>query len=187
MNALSMLGPSQQWLLNPRPLHQALQNPQTFAPLGQDPHPGPPSSSPPKSTHYSLLTRCKKGIAASVVVLSGHSVPEGYSHYSDLTKEHAAAQAHVTLASVEPEAARRQTVPDDIFHRLLAAGNNIDHVVYMCCSAYTPNVVKHSECILCCCASLHGNDIAKDLPRPACTAKVFKVLVVYRIAYVSAI
>ena len=117
-----MLDPSQQWLLTPRPLRQALQTPQTFAPSGQNPHPSPSKSSPSESISHSLLARCKKGIAASVVVLSGHSVPEGYSHHSDLTKEHAAAQAHVTLASLEPEAAHRPTVPDDIFNRLSAAG-----------------------------------------------------------------
>lgn len=127
-----MVEPSQQWLLHSTPLHQALQPPHTFTPSD----PTPPQDGPSDSTTLSLLNRCKKGITASVVVLSGHAVPEGYSQYTDLTKEHAAAQAHATLASLEPEAALRPTVADDVFHRLLAAGKAITATVLIVCMAY---------------------------------------------------
>lgn len=147
INALSMVEPSQQWLLQPRPLHQALVTPQTFNPSSQAPNvTATPKTDPSDSTHPALLDRCKKGVAASVVLLSGHSVPGGYNQYTDLTKEHAAAQAHAVLASLEPETAHRPTVPDDVFHRLLAAGkhNKVKLFEAFCVQSVLRTIPRHS-------------------------------------------
>lgn len=116
-----MVEQSQQWLLQPQPLHEALQPPQTFLASSQEAQ----DKAPADGASWALQSRCKAGVTASVIVLSGHAVPDGYSQYTDLTKEHAAAQAHVILAAAEPEADHRPMALDDIFHRLLAAGRHM--------------------------------------------------------------
>lgn len=124
VNALSMLEPSQQWLLYSTPLHQALQPPVTYNAPQHPPRSSLPDGSNSDSQAQGLLNKCKKGVRASVVVLSSRALPEGCNQYTDLTKQHAAAQAHATLAQLEPEAAYRPTVADDVYHRLLASGEH---------------------------------------------------------------
>ncbi|KAL0039516.1 hypothetical protein WJX77_000424 [Trebouxia sp. C0004] len=112
--ALSMVEPSQRWLLNPAPLLQSLRSPQPFI--------TPPTPSSDPST--TALSRCKAGIAHSIVVLTGDSSQALGSkcQYTDLTQEHAAAHAHALLARLQPDAEPKPTVPDDVFHQALALG-----------------------------------------------------------------
>ena len=120
--ALSMVEPSQRWLLNPAPLLQSLRAPQPFI----TPH----TPSPDPST--TALSRCKPGIAHSIVVLSGDSSQALGSkcQYTDLTREHAAAHAHALLARLQPDAKQKPTVPDDVFQQALALGK------HSCCLLY---------------------------------------------------
>ncbi|KAL0045451.1 hypothetical protein WJX82_006982 [Trebouxia sp. C0006] len=112
--ALSLVEPSQRWLLNPAPLLQSLRAPQPFI--------TPQTPSPYPST--AALLRCKAGIGHSIVVLTGDSSQALGSkcQYTDLTKEHAAAHAHALLAHLQPDAEQKPTVPDDVFQQALALG-----------------------------------------------------------------
>ncbi len=111
-----MVEPSQRWLLNPSPLLQSLRAPQPFI--------TPQTPSPDPST--TALSRCKAGIAHSIVVLTSDSSQAlgGKCQYTDLTKEHAAAHAHALLARLQPDAEQKPTVADDVFQQALALGKH---------------------------------------------------------------
>ncbi|KAL3143305.1 hypothetical protein ABBQ38_002146 [Trebouxia sp. C0009 RCD-2024] len=117
LTALTMVQPSQQWILNPGLLQEALS-------------PGTPYSdqaAASASNHESAkatLAKCRAGLAHSMVVLSSSSSQSTASgcQCTDLTKQHAAAHAHALLSHLDPEASQRATVDDDVFHRLLGLG-----------------------------------------------------------------
>ena len=117
-----MVEPPQRWLLNPAPLLHSLRAPQPFI--------TPQTPSPDPST--TALSRCKPGIAQSIVVLTGDSSQALGSkcQYTDLTREHAAAHAHALLARLQPDAEQKATVPDDVFQQALALGK------HSCCLLY---------------------------------------------------
>ncbi len=117
--ALSMVEPSQRWLLNPAPLLQSLRAPQPFITPVRSPNP----SRDPSTT---ALSRCRPGIAHSIVVLTGDSRQAlgNKCQYTDLTREHAAAHAHALLARLQSDAEQKPTVPDDVFHQALALGKH---------------------------------------------------------------
>ncbi len=117
-----MVEPSQRWLLNSAPLLQSLRAPQPFI-VPQTPSPDPSTTA---------LSRCKAGIAHSIVVLTSDSSQALSSkcQYADLTREHAAAHAHALLARLQPDAEQKATVPDDVFQQALALGK------YSCCLLY---------------------------------------------------
>lgn len=122
VTALHMVEPSQQWLLDPAPLHQALRPPMAYTNTDH-----PSTSNTPTST--TALSRCKAGIARSIVVLSSSSSQAVSSgcQYTDLTKEHAAAHAHALLAGLDADAAHQPTVADDCFHQALQLGESSTH------------------------------------------------------------
>ena len=122
LNALSMVEPSQQWILHPGPLQEALRPGTPFSDQ-------PSLSSSDQQSSDSVLSKGRAGLTQSVVILSSSS-RSAISHgagCTDLTKEHAAAHAHALLARIDPDAARRAIPPDDIFHRLLALGEVTIH------------------------------------------------------------
>ena len=115
-----MVPPSQQWILNPGPLHKA---------LGPGkPYWDPASASATKhDSAKAALARCRVGLAHSIVVLSSsgnQSIAAG-CQCTDLTKQHAAAHAHALLSQLDPEATQRDTVHDDVFQRLLGLGRRL--------------------------------------------------------------
>ena len=126
--ALSMVEPSQRWLLNPAPLLQSLRAPQPFIAPVRTPNPSP-------EPFTTALSRCKSGIAHSIVVLTGDSSQALSSkcQYTDLTKEHAAAHAHALLARLQPDAEQKPTVPNDVFQQALALGKHSCCLLYKNC------------------------------------------------------
>ena len=127
LTALSMVEPSQRWILNPGPLQEALA-PGTSYTDQASPSPSDQESAQTQaaSEAEATLSRCRAGLAHSTVVLSSsnsssQTIATG-CHYTDLVKQHAAAHAHALLSQLDPEAKQRATIADDVFHRLLGLG-----------------------------------------------------------------
>ena len=135
-----MVEPSQQWLLNPGPLQEALRPGTPYSDL-------PSTSDADHQTSSTALSRGKAGLAQSIVVLSSHSsqAMTGGCQCIDLTKEHAAAHAHALLSQLDPNAAEQSIAPDDIFHRLLALGEVIWPALEHPCRTVCPCC----RCIVC--------------------------------------
>lgn len=120
VTALSMVEPSQQWILNPGPLQEALRPDKPYSDQ-------PSHSDTNHQTSSTALSRTKAGLAQSIVVLSSSSsqAMTGGCQCTDLTKEHAAAHAHALLSQLDPDAMEQSILPDDVFHRLLALGESV--------------------------------------------------------------
>ena len=127
LTALSMVEPSQQWILNLGPLREALTPGTSYTDQAS------PSASDQESAETqaaseaeATLSRCRAGLIHSTVVLSSsNSSSQAMAsgcQYTDLVKQHAAAHAHALLSQLDPEATQRATVADDVFHRLLGLG-----------------------------------------------------------------
>ena len=122
-----MVEPSQQWILNPGPLQEAL-SPGTSYTDQVSPSASRQESAETKAKAEAeaTLSRCKAGLAHSTVVLSSSNSSSkdmaSGCQYTDLVKQHAAAHAHALLSPLDPEATQRATVDDDVFHRLLGHG-----------------------------------------------------------------
>ena len=120
-----MVEPSQQWILNPGPLQEALSPGTSYtdqaSPLASE-HESAETKA--KAEAEAMLSRCRAGLADSTVVLSSSNTSRQTSgcQYTDLVKQHAAAHAHALLSHLDPEATQRATVDDDVFHRLLGLG-----------------------------------------------------------------
>lgn len=119
-----MVEASQQWILNPGPLQEALSPAKPYS------HQSPPSApdqegadTTAKAEAEATLSRCRAGLAQSTVIMprSSSSQTSG-CQYTDLAKQHAAAHAHALLSHLDPEASQRATAEDDVFHRLLGLG-----------------------------------------------------------------
>lgn len=122
-----MVEPSQQWILNPGPLQEALSPGTSYTDQAS------PSASEQqgaetkaKAEAEATLSRCRAGLAHSMVVLSssnsGSQAMTSGCQYTDLVKQHAAAHAHDLLSHLNPDATQLATVDDDVFHRLLGLG-----------------------------------------------------------------
>lgn len=113
-----MVQPSQQWILNPGPLQEALSPGRPYSEHAS-------ASAPNHESAKATLARCRVGLVHSTVVLSSSSSSQTTAsgcQSTDLTKQHAAAHAHALLSHLDPEASQRATVDDDVFHRLLGLG-----------------------------------------------------------------
>lgn len=116
-----MVEPSQQWILNPGPLQEALSPGTSYTDLAS------PSASEHKSAEAeATLSKCRAGLAHSTVVMSSsNSSSQAMARgcqYTNLVKQHAAAHAHALLSHLNPQATQLATVDDDVFHRLLGLG-----------------------------------------------------------------
>ena len=137
LTALSMVQPSQQWILNPGPLQEALAPETPYSDQA-------PAAASNRDSAKATLARCRAGLAHSMVVLSSSSnqtIASGYQ-CTDLTKQHAAAHAHVLLSHLDPEATQRATVDDDVFHQLLGLGEASQLCKVACLSTFGFPIIR---------------------------------------------